>query len=285
MDGNAYDALTDAHGGEERWAYGTGFDDPLAGVDTAVPPELDARELGLTCLVLGDDALVLSQRVAGWITNAPELEDEVALANIGLDLLGEARLLLTRAVAADPSLRPPAAPANVPDEDALAYFRDAADFRNVTLVELDDAGDFALALARLLVVVTWRLAIMQRLTTHADPVLRAVATKAVPELSYHREYAAGWVVRLGDGTDESHARMQAAVTDIVPRAAELREADPQSAAELDSVLAQVLTAATLHDPGTGAIAMRGRGGQHTDALATLLAELQDVARADEAATL
>lgn len=278
-DENAYESLAGAHGGEERWAYGTGFDDPLAGVDMTIPAGLDAAALGRTCLVLGDDALVLSQRLAQWISNAPELEDEVAIANIALDLLGQARLLLSRAAAADSSLRPSAGPAHIPDEDALAYFRGPEAFRNVVLAELDDAGDFAAMIVRLFLMVTWRLAIMQRLAEHADPVLRAIAKRAIPELAYHRDYAAGWVVRLGDGTPESHSRMQQAVDDFVPRASELRDADPDSAADFDALVAEVCTQATIALPSPAPIELRGRAAEHTPALAQLLEEFQVVARA------
>jgi len=278
-DDNAYESLATAHGGEERWAYGTGFDDPLAGVDTTVPTDVDAVELAAICLALGDDALVLSQRIADWVTNAPELEDEVAVANIALDLLGQVRLLLTRAAAADPSLRPADAPVHVPDEDALAYFRDADAFRNVVFAELDDGGDFAAAIVRLFVMSTWRLGLMQRLTTHRDPVLSAIAAKAVPELTYQRDYAAGWLVRLGDGTDESHLRMQAAVDALLPKAAELHDADSDSAADLDAVVDQMLAIATLHRPAPTGVSLQGRAGSHTSALVELLATLQSVARA------
>src|ERR1044072_8287356 len=111
---NAYEALTEDN--DARWAFGTGFADPLAGLDTTVPSTLDAGELAEHCLHLGDDALIMSHRLQDWCTSAPELEDEVALANIGLDLLGQARLLLPRAAKADPTLVP-----SVPqsDEDAL----------------------------------------------------------------------------------------------------------------------------------------------------------------------
>src|SRR4051795_3065694 len=101
-----YDALTAAHDDAGHWAFGTGFDDPLAGVDTTVPDGVDPADLGAYCLMLGDDALVLCQRLTQWITNAPELEEEVALANLALDLLGQARLLLARARSTG-GLRPP----------------------------------------------------------------------------------------------------------------------------------------------------------------------------------
>jgi ring-1,2-phenylacetyl-CoA epoxidase subunit PaaC len=285
-DENAYDSLAVAHGGEERWAFGTGFDDPLAGVDTRVPAGVDAAALGRECLELGDDALVLSQRLAAWCSNAPELEDEVALANIALDLLGQARLLLTRAAQADSALRPADAPAHIPAEDALAYFRDERAFRNVRLAELDDAGDFAAAIVRLFLFVTWRLALMDRLAASPDPVLAAIAAKAVTELSYHRDYAAGWVVRLGDGTDVSRNRMQAALERVWPYVDELFDAGEvlEVLEEFDDVVRQVLTAATLTAPAAPAAAAIGRRGEHTDALAPLLTELQSVARADPAAT-
>ena len=291
-DDNAYESLTDAHGGEERWAFGTGFDDPLAGVDTTVPAGVDAQALGLQCLALGDDALVMSQRLAGWCSNAPELEDDVALANIALDLLGQARLLLSRAAQADASLRPAGAPAHIPDEDALAYFRDPSGFRNVQLAEAADDGDFALAIARLFVFATWRLAQLTRLAGSPDPVLAAIATKGATELTYHREYAAGWVVRLGDGTELSHLRMQDAVRWVWGYVAELFAGDELPVVldalriEVHGVMSQVLATATLAEPGqsgrvTGAV---GREGNHTEALTELLADLQAVARAHPTAT-
>jgi ring-1,2-phenylacetyl-CoA epoxidase subunit PaaC len=283
-DDNAYESLADAHGGEERWAFGTGFDDPLAGVDTTVPAGVDAPSLARQCLALGDDALVLSQRLAGWCSNAPELEDDLALANIALDLLGQARLLLSRAAQADATLRPAGAPAHIPDEDALAYFRDPSGFRNVRLVELADDGDFAVAIARLFVFVTWRLAQLTRLAGSPDPVLAAVAAKAATELTYHREYAADWVLRLGDGTDVSHRRMQAALEQIWPHLGELLD-DGSERAEFVAVIAQVLGAATLVVPDAASPGgPRGRDGQHTDALTDLLTDLQSVARAHPAAT-
>jgi ring-1,2-phenylacetyl-CoA epoxidase subunit PaaC len=279
-----------SEGGDARWAFGTGFEDPLPafghGVDTPVPEGLDGRILAAYCLALGDDALVLAQRLAEWCTRAPELEEEVALANIGLDLLGQARLLLSRAGQAEGANR---------DEDALAYFRDADAFRNVRLAELPN-GDFAFSIARLLVMATWRLALFERLTKSKDPVLAAVAAKGVKELTYHRDYTAQWAVRLGDGTQESHRRMQSGIEEIWPYTGELfttapadREAaeagigiDPVTVQEdVETTLCQVAGAATLTLPALS-VAHRpsgGRIGEHTDALAPLLAELQSVARA------
>jgi ring-1,2-phenylacetyl-CoA epoxidase subunit PaaC len=277
-DETAYESLADAQGGEQRWAFGTGFDAPLTGVDTALPPEVDAGALAQECLALGDDALVLSQRLSAWCSNAPELEDDVALANIALDLLGQARLLLTRAAQADPSVRPSGAPAHIPHEDALAYFRGPAEFRNVHLAEVADDADFARCVARLLAFTTWRLAHLTRLVGSPDPVLSAIAAKGVTELTYHREYAAGWVVRLGDGTELSHDRMQAAIDWVWPYLPEL-PGDAGERTELGAVLDQVLKAATLATPSPSASSpRRGRDGRHTPALTELLAELQGVAR-------
>lgn len=285
-DQNVYDSLAEAVGGEERWAFGTGFHDTLAGIDTTVPDGVDATALARQCLGLADDALVLSQRLGLWVSNAPELEDEVALANVALDLLGQARMLLSRAAQADPALRPANAPGPVPDEDALAYWRDADRFTSVTPAELDDGRDFARCVARLLVLVTWRLATVSRLSSSAvDPVLAAIATKAVPELSYHREYAAGWVIRLGDGTDYSHDRMQAAIDWVWPYLDELFAADPGTRGEVTGVLATVLAEATLAPPAPVPPAGGpGRAGAHTGDLTTLLADMQSVARAHPEAT-
>jgi ring-1,2-phenylacetyl-CoA epoxidase subunit PaaC len=281
----AYEALTD-HDDDARWAYGTGFTDPLAGVATAVPDGVDRGELAAYCLMLGDDALIMSHRLQQWVTRAPELEDELALANIALDLLGQARLLLSRAAEVEDAGR---------DEDALAYLREAADFRNVRLVERADA-DFAHLVARLLVFATWRLALLDRLTTSADPVLAAIGAKGVKEVTYHRDYAAQWVVRLGDGTALSHERMQAAVEAVTPLTGELFRPHPTELSlaeaavavdpstvrgEFDAVWAQVLSTATLRagsdDPGpTGG--GTGREGLHTTAMTDILTELQSVAR-------
>jgi ring-1,2-phenylacetyl-CoA epoxidase subunit PaaC len=273
---NAYDALTEDND-DARWAFGTGFADPLAGMDTSVPSGVDGRELARSCLWLGDDALIMSHRLQEWCTAAPELEDEVALANIGLDLLGQARLLLARAAKADPEVVPAVGQS---DEDALAFFRDAEDFHNVRLVELG-GGDFAFLMARLLVFATWRLALLQRLMNAPDPVLAAIAVKGVKELTYHRDYAARWVVRLGDGTELSHDRMQAALAAVWPYVAELFDDDAGLRAEFDAVIAQVCTAATLAIPAVFEVPEQSR---HTEHLEPLLTEMQSVARVHPDAT-
>jgi len=269
---NAYEALTEDN--DARWAFGTGFADPLAGMDTTVPSTVDATSLAEYCLHLGDDALIMSHRLQDWCTAAPELEDEVALANIGLDLLGQARLLLSRAARADPSLVPPVPQS---EEDALAFFRDAHEFRNVRLVEL--AGDFAFAMAQLLVFSTWRLALFTALVSTEDKVLAAIAAKGVKELAYHRDYAAQWVVRLGDGTPYSQERMQAGLDAVWPYVDELFEDSAHVRAEFDSVVAEVCEAATLRVP---VVVMAPR--EHTEHLPAILAEMQSVAREHPDAT-
>jgi len=254
---DAYDALTD-HDDDARWAYGTGFADPLAGVPGDLPADPgDRARLAARCLELGDDALILSHRLQQWVTRAPEVEDEVAIANIALDLLGQARLLLTRAGQAEGAGR---------DEDALAYGRGPAEFRNVRLAERSD-DDFAHLVARLLAFSAWRLAVLEELTGAADPVLAAIAGKAVKELTYHREWAARWVVRLGDGTAESNRRMQAAVDALWPVLGELTGGD------FLPVLAEVLRVAGLRHPGPPG---DERGPSE---LPQILDEMQSVARA------
>ncbi len=291
--GDAYGAIAEVND-EQRWAFGSSFEDPLAGVDTSVPSGVDGDDLAAYCLMLGDDALILSHRLQEWVSRAPELEDDVALANIALDLLGQARLLLARAGKADGSDR---------GEDAFAYFRSASEFRNVTLVELDN-GDFGHTLARLLAFSTYRLALLDRLRTSKDPVLAAIAAKGVKEVTYHRDYAARWMLRLGDGTDESHGRAAAGLAAVWPYVGELFDAhpielrlaeagvgvDPSTLrAEFDAVVAQVVSAATLElppEPSTVGPAAEGasspgggRDGNHTETLTVLLDELQGLARA------
>ncbi|NKE58428.1 phenylacetate-CoA oxygenase subunit PaaC [Lentzea sp. PSKA42] len=283
---NAYESLLgheDAH-----WAFGTGFSEALSGVNREFPTGVDRDALAAYCLMVGDDALILSQRLSEWCSRAPELEEDIALANIALDLLGQARMLLTRA-----------GEVLGRDEDALAYLRDEREFRNVHLAEIDcgpgPGGDFATTIARLLVFSSWRLALFSCLRGSADPVLAAVAEKGLKELAYHRDHAAQWTVRLGDGTDESHRRMQAGLERVWPFVDELFArhrveaaltgvaVDPASLrSEVDGVLDAVLSAAGLTRPADRRAArvagMAGRDGVHTEAMGFLLAEMQHLHR-------
>ncbi len=287
---SAYQSLSEETE-DHRWAFGTGFTDPLEGIDASVPPGVDAQALAAYCLMLGDDALIYSHRLQQWMTRMPELEEETALANIALDLLGQARMLLARAGLAEGAGR---------QEDQLAFFRDEHEFRNVLLAERQDA-DFAELAGRLLIFSAWRLALFGQLAASADPVLAAIAAKGAKELTYHRDYAAQWVIRLGDGTPLSHSRMQAALGAIWPLLDELFQPDAAIAAlpavaadpagvraEVDAVLDTVLAAATLRRPDVAPMARvagrSGRDGVHTEAFGYLLAELQSVARAHPDAT-
>ena len=221
------------------------------------------------CRMLGDDALIMSHRLQQWVTRAPELEDEMAIANIALDLLGQARLLLSQAG----------------DEDALAFRRPAAAFGNVLLAERRDA-DFAELTARLFAFATWRLELLDALRDLAQ--LGEIAARALPEVSYHRGYAARWVIRLGDGTDESHRRMQSAVDAVWPLIPELFAVhdveqglgvDPAALrTRVEAVLTEVLARATLTAPALPPPAVAGRAGRHTPALDEILDELQSTAR-------
>jgi len=281
---------------DHRWAFGTGFTDPLEGIDTSVPAGVDAAALAAYCLMLGDDALIYSHRLQQWMTRMPELEEETALANIALDLLGQARMLLARAGRAE------AAAGLGPgrDEDQLAFFRDEHEFRNVRLAERADR-DFAELMARLTIFSAWRLALLARLAGSGDPVLAAIAAKGVKEVTYHRDYAAQWVIRLGDGTAVSHARMQAALEVMWPLVDELFRPDPVTAVlpgvaadpgslrgEFDQVLDAVLAEATLERPQSAPMApvagRTGREGVHTESFGYVLAELQSLARAHPDAT-
>lgn len=296
---SVYDGLVEDHGDVSgQWAFGTSFEDPLAGVDTTMPDGVDGADLAAYCLGLGDDALVLSHRLSQWCSRAPDLEDDIAIANIALDLLGQARLLLARAAAADPAVvpaLPEGSPA--PDEDRLAYFREAAAFRCTRLVELEH-GDFAHLVVRLLLFSTARLALLHRLAASRDHVLAAVGAKGATEVTYHRDYAARWVVTLARGTEESRRRLLAALEQLAPWHPEQLEAHPVAtrlaeagvgvdpagtADEVGAVLAQVLDEAHADWPEAPARAgvrgRAGRDGMHTEALGLLLAEMQVVARA------
>ncbi|GCD91815.1 1,2-phenylacetyl-CoA epoxidase subunit PaaC [Nocardioides sp. LS1] len=238
-------------------------------------------------LGLADDALVSAQRMGWWISRAPQLEEDVALANIGLDQLGQARTLLAYAGSIEGQGR---------GEDDLAYFRDEREFRNVWLVERAQT-DFGVAMARLLLFATWQSELYAALVHSTDPTLSGVAGKAVKEVAYHVDHAAHWVVRLGDGTEESHQRMQAALDAEWPFLEELfGPVDDQLVADGVAVdparlrsavltrIEEVLAEATLTVPQGRTAVGGGRDGRHTEEMGFLLAELQHLARSHPEAT-
>jgi len=212
-------------------------------------------------LVLGlaDDALVASHRLSEWLARAPTIEEDVALANIALDLLGQARLLY----------------ALVGDEDELAYRRPAEEFRNAVMLERPN-GDFGATIVRLLLLSAYLLERYRRLASGPDDDLAAVAAKAVKEVAYHCDHARAWTLRLGDGTEESHRRMQAGLDAEWPGFGELA---PDDAAV--NWVEQVLREATLTVPGP--VVARERGA-HTADLDELLGTLREVSVAHPGAT-
>ena len=211
------------------------------------------------CLVLADDALVASHRLSEWVARAPSLEEDVALANIALDLLGQARLLYSL----------------VGDEDDLAYRRPAPEFRNAVMLERPN-GDFGATIARLLLLSAHLLELYSSLAASDRGELAAFAAKAVKEVRYHRDHARAWTLRLGDGTAESHRRMQAGVDAEWPGYGELAPS-PAAVAWVQQVLAE----ATLRVPGPLVPTERG---PHTADLDDLLAEMREVSAAHPGAT-
>jgi ring-1,2-phenylacetyl-CoA epoxidase subunit PaaC len=234
-------------------------------------------------LRLADDCLVLSHRLAQWSSRAPTLEDDIALTNIALDLLGQARGLYARTAELDGTGR---------SEDGYAFMRDEREFVNCLLVEQEN-GDFATTMVRQLLCSTFQLAEWQALTTSADAPVAAVASKAVKETSYHRDHATDWTLRLGDGTGESHRRMEGALAALWPFTAELFETDqvareanalgvgPDPAAlrpEWEAYVRRVLGDATLEVPESTWMPSGGRQGLHTESFGYMLAEMQHLHR-------
>lgn len=255
----------------------------------AAGPDVQVRHTAYL-LGLGDDALVYAQRLGGWLTRAPQIEEDMALGNVGLDLLGQARSLLTRAGEVEGEGR---------DEDALAYLRDEREFRNLQLVE-QPRGDFGHEMARLLWFAAYQHALYTALLTSTDETVAGVAAKALKEVTYHRDHAAQWVVRLGDGTPESHERMQHGLVDVMPYVAELTEDDeastwaaeqgigvrPSSMTEaVEGYVRAVLEQATLTLPEAPRWHARGgRRGLHSQPMGYLLAEMQHIHRSHPGAT-
>lgn len=237
-----------------------------------------------TCLRLGDTALVLGQRLAEWSSKAPTIELDIALSNHALDLIGQAQLFLDYAGRVEGKGR---------DEDALAYHRQDFEFRNAMIAELPN-GDFAFTMVRQLLFATFASMLYERMMASSDSELAAIAGKAEKEMAYHARHAGEWVVRLGDGTEQSHERAQEALNGVWPYVHELFTTDaidqamidqgilPDAAAikaEWQEEIEAVIARATLAMPEDNWMPSGGRSGQHTEHLAYLLAEMQVLPRA------
>lgn len=223
-----------------------------------------------TILRLGDDRLVLGHRLSEWCGHAPILEEELALANMALDLLGQAAAFLGLAAEREGRGR---------DADALAYLRDPTEFRNCLLVEQEN-GDFARTIARQVLFDLAALPELERVAKGGDAALAELAEKAAKEARYHRRHAREWFVRLGDGSDESRRRMQRALDELWPYTAELFEGDAAARASWLFEVERLIEEATLARPEDPEIPVSGgRRGRHTEHLDHLLSEMQCVARA------
>jgi ring-1,2-phenylacetyl-CoA epoxidase subunit PaaC len=235
-------------------------------------------------LRLADTSLVLGQRLAEWVGHSPALEEDLGLANVSLDLIGQARLLLTYAGEIEGRGR---------SEDDLAMSRDSSDYLNFAMVEQPN-GDFASTLVRQFLIDAFQLELYEALQQSKDPRLAEVAAKAVKETRYHFRYSASWIVRLGDGTEESHRRTQDALDNLWRFTQEFFAADavdeemarsgvapvlaevaPRWSARVDEVLRE----ATLKRPADVPYTWQGKRGDHTEHLGYLLAEMQFLHRA------
>jgi ring-1,2-phenylacetyl-CoA epoxidase subunit PaaC len=235
-------------------------------------------------LRIGDNALIHGQRLSEWCGHAPVLEEDLALANIALDLTGQARLLLTHAGKLENKGR---------DEDALAFLRDENQYRNVTLAELPN-GDFGQTVVRLFLFSAFHNELWRALQASQDAELAAIAAKSLKESRYHLRHSADWLVRLGDGTDESHARMQSALEVLWPYTAELFEPDAVDDAvaaaglgvawstlepQWQAAVLPVLREATLSVPQPTPFRSNGRLGRHSEHMGYVLAQMQTLQRA------
>ncbi|MFL5132511.1 MAG: 1,2-phenylacetyl-CoA epoxidase subunit PaaC [Microvirga sp.] len=240
-------------------------------------------------LRLGDNALILGHRLSEWCGHSPALEEDLALSNVALDLIGQTQLWLNLAGEVEGKGR---------DADKLAYLRDGRDFRNVLLVEQPN-GDFAVTMARQFYFDAWHYLLLRELAGSKDPRIAEIAAKGLKEVTYHLERSRDWVLRLGDGTEESHRRMQSAIDDLWMYTGELFESD-----EIDRAMAQEGVGpdlATLHEPWLGLVRATaeeatlslpqpgwaqkgGKRGIHSEHLGYILADLQFLQRAYPNAT-
>lgn len=232
---------------------------------------------------LGDDSLILGQRLSEWTGHAPSVEVDLSLANMALDLVGQATHFLNRAGDVEGKGR---------DGDRLAFHRDVLDFRNCLLVEQPN-GDFAQTMARQFLFSTWHKLLLERLAGSRDETVSGVAQKAVKEVTYHQELAAEWVVRLGDGTEESRRRMEAGLDwmwRFVPELFEMDRVASEMAArgigtdvtlfreDYDRIVRSVLAEATLEPPPDQRPILGGRRGHHSEHLGHLLCTMQFLPR-------
>lgn len=240
-------------------------------------------------LRMGDNNLVLGHRLSEWCGHGPQLEEDIAQANIALDLIGQARNYLTYAGEIEGKGR---------DEDSLAYLRTDRDYLNVHLVELPK-GDYAYTIARSFLYDAFHLPLLQALASSTDARLKGIAEKAVKEVTYHLRHSSEWLVRFGDGTDESHRRAQTAIDDLWRYTGELFAPDeaeqllatsgilpnlPNLKAEWSATVDRTLKEAELKRPADGWMASGGKNGIHTEHLGPLLAEMQTLQRSFPGAT-
>ena len=249
-----------------------------------MPSTEASTPLFIYTLRLADDALVLGHRLSQWCGHAPVLEEDLALGNMALDLIGQARSLYTYAGQMEGRGR---------DEDALAYRRDAGEYRNILLVELPN-GDFAVTILRQLLYAAFAHPYFEVLTRSQDATLAAIAAKSAKELAYHVRHAGEWTIRLGDGTEESHRRAQDAVDDLWPYTGEMFETDELERPLVEAgiavdrtgihprwerTLGPILAEANLRLPPNEWMQTGGRAGRHSEHLGHILADLQFLQRA------
>ena len=255
------------------------------------PPLPPHDELELL-LRLGDDRLVLGHRLSEWCGHAPILEEDIALANVSLDLLGQATMFLRRAGEVEGKGR---------DEDALAYWREAVEFRNCLLVEQPN-GDFGFTIARQFLFDVYAVVTLDAMSRSSDAKLAAIGAKSLKEAKYHVRHSGEWMLKLGDGTDESHRRVQRGLDELWRFTPELFAADevaarlaaqgtgpdlPALRAQWDTLVRDVVERATLtvpHDASHTPHLRGGRSGMHSEHLGHMLAEMQIVARSHPGAT-
>lgn len=245
---------------------------------------MSAPDLFRYLLRLGDTALILGQRLGEWVGHAPALEEDLGFGNLALDLVGQARLLLSYAGEVEGRGR---------DEDALAFLRDAPEFANLSLAEQPN-GDFGRSIVRQWLIDAWQLEIYDALQTSKDSRLAGIAAKALKETRYHYRFSSGWLVRLGDGTEESHRRVQESVDALWRFTGELFTADDVEerlaasgiAPKLDTLaprwsarVSEALQEATLTRPAPVPFPWHGKRGVHTEHLGHMLGEMQYLQRA------